>query len=179
VLIRRIARPLLATTFLTGGLDQLRHPGAKAPKAEKLDIPSKPGMAKLHISSTEQAVRVNGAVQVVGGTLLVLNRFPRLAALTLAASLVPTTAAGHRFWEEDDKAAKSVQQAHFFKNLSLLGGLLIASVDTAGKESLVRKTKRVSRSSKRKAEKAAAKAASRAHKRQSKAADKLHDVLPV
>ena len=136
MLVRRIARPLLASTFIQGGIDALRHPEAKAPSAEKLDIVHKPGMAKLNITTTEQAVRVNGAVQVVGGTLLALNRFPRLAALALAGSIVPTTLAGHRFWEESDPARKSNQQIHFFKNVSLFGGLLLASVDTAGKPSL-------------------------------------------
>ena len=156
MLVRRIARPMLASTFLYGGLDQLRHPSPKVPRAEKLDIPSKPGMSALNITSTEQAVRVNGAVQVAAGALLVLNRFPRVASLALAASLIPTTAAGHRFWEESDDAAKTQQKNHFFKNVSMLGGLLIAAVDTGGKESLVRRTKRVTRTSKRRAEKEAA-----------------------
>jgi putative oxidoreductase len=162
VLVRRIARPLLASTFIQGGIDALRHPDAKAPKAEKLDVVHKPGMDKLHITSTEQAVRVNGAVQVVGGTLLSLNKFPRLAALALAGSIVPTTLAGHRFWEESDPSSKTNQQIHFFKNASMLGGLLIASVDTEGRESLRRKTKRVSKRAKRKATKQAAKAAAKA-----------------
>jgi uncharacterized membrane protein YphA (DoxX/SURF4 family) len=99
-------------------------------------------MDKLNITSTEQAVKVNAAVQVVAGTLLTLNKFPRLAALALAGSIVPTTLAGHRFWEEDDPTRKVGQQIHFFKNASMLGGLLIASVDTEGKESLPRKTRR-------------------------------------
>ena len=163
MLVRRIARPLLASTFIYGGIDALRHPEAKAPGAEKLDIASKPGMDKLNITSTVQAVRVNAAVQVVGGTLLSLNRVPRLAALALAGSIVPTTLAGHRFWEESDPARKANHQAHFFKNASMLGGLLIASVDTEGRESLRRKTKRISRRSQRKAKQAAAKQAARLH----------------
>ncbi len=202
MLVRRIARPLLASTFIYGGIDALRHPETKAPKAEKLDIPSKPGMDMLNITSTEQAVRVNAAVQVAGGVLLSLNRMPRLASLALAASLVPTTAAGHRFWEETDPSQKAAHLTHFFKNLSMLGGLLIATVDTEGRESLAKKTKRVSGRSKRKAAKAAAKSQARSHamanakaarksvlKARSKASKKaaqaqhltsgkLHDLLP-
>lgn len=156
MLVRRIARPMLASIFIFGGLDALRNPGSKAPKADALDIPSKPGMDKLNITTTEQAVQVNAAVQVAGGTLLVLNRFPRLASFLLAASLVPTTAAGHRFWEEEDPAQRGAQTVHFLKNVSILGGLLIAAVDTEGNESLAKKTKRVSRRAKRKAAKRAA-----------------------
>jgi putative oxidoreductase len=179
VLVRRIARPLLASTFIFGGLDALRNPASKAPAAGKLDIPSKPGMDLLHISSTEQAVKVNAAAQVAGGALLALGRFPRLASLTLAGSIVPTTLAGHRFWEEDDSAKKKGQLLHFFKNASMLGGLLLASVDTAGKESIAHKTKRVTRRSKRKATKSAAKAAAKAGKKQAAATHKVREALPV
>ena len=195
MLVRRIARPLLASTFISGGIDALRHPEAKAPKAEKLDIPSKPGMSKLNITTTEQAVRVNAAVQVAAGTMLSLNKMPRLAALALAGSIVPTTLAGHRFWEEQDPAKRAGSQIHFFKNASMLGGLLIASVDTEGRESLRRKTTRVSKRSQRKASKVAAKASAKAvSKDRTKAAkkaakstrkaakaqaDRLHELLPV
>ena len=84
----------------------------------------------------EQAVRLNGAVQVVAGSLLAIGRFPRLSAAALAASLIPTTYAGHRFWESDDKQERSQQKIHFLKNLSMLGGLLIAAGDTAGNPSV-------------------------------------------
>ncbi len=81
----------------------------------------------------KQLVLINGAAQVVGGLALATGRFPRLSALVLAASLAPTTYAGHRFWEEKDKTQRANQQIHFFKNVSMFGGLLIAAVDTEGK----------------------------------------------
>jgi hypothetical protein len=81
-------------------------------------------------------VQLNGLVQVVGGLLLAFGKLPRLAALLLAGSLVPTTLAAHRFWEETDADQKQAQQIHFFKNVSLLGGLLIATMDREGKPSL-------------------------------------------
>jgi uncharacterized membrane protein YphA (DoxX/SURF4 family) len=194
VLVRRIARPMLASMFIYGGQDALRHPETKAPRIENLDIASKPGMNKLRISSTEDAVRVNAAVQVGAGSLLALNKMPRLAALALASSLAATTAGAHRFWEEEDALQKQGQAIHFFKNLSMFGGLLIAAVDTEGKESLARKTKRVSRRSARKAERSAARAAAKTTAKTSKtsrkaskkagkasgtASRKVQDLLPV
>ncbi len=50
--------------------------------------------------------------------------------------LVPTTAAGHRFWEENDPDRRGHQRAHFLKNAAILGGLLVATGDTAGMPSL-------------------------------------------
>ena len=45
----------------------------------------------------------------------------------LAATLVPATAADHRTWEIDDKDQRTQQQLHFFKNVSLFGGLVVAA----------------------------------------------------
>ena len=84
----------------------------------------------------EQAVRINGAVQLVAGSMLALGRFPRVSALAVAASLLPTTYAGHRFWETDDKQERTQQRIHFLKNVSMFGGLLIAAGDTAGNPSI-------------------------------------------
>jgi uncharacterized membrane protein YphA (DoxX/SURF4 family) len=46
-------------------------------------------------------VRVNAATQLVGGTLLALDRWPRLAAAALSLTLVPASLGGDRFWEHD------------------------------------------------------------------------------
>ena len=69
----------------------------------------------------------------------------------LAASLVPTTAAGHRFWEESDPTARAQQRIHFFKNVSMLGGLLISSGDTEGQPGVVWRTRRAAKDARREA----------------------------
>ena len=60
----------------------------------------------------------------------------------LAASLVPTTLAGHPFWDETDPQAKAQQRLQFAKNTSILGGLLLAGVDTEGKPGLAWRARR-------------------------------------
>jgi hypothetical protein len=87
-------------------------------------------------------VQINGAVQVVGGALLAFGRFRRLACLALMGSLIPTTYAGHRFWEETDDSARTQQRIQFAKNLGLLGGLILALVDTEGSPSFSWRAKR-------------------------------------
>lgn len=188
---RSVARPLLASMFVTGGFDSLMRPTPKVPAAEPVvdlivdaavpatrvvaervepavetvadgigeavtdtAIEDQPVVAAAtgaaqHLEEqvhqvgqgaplpfeTETWIRVNGAVQVAGGLLLATGRLPRLAAGVLALTLVPTTLAGHRFWEaEGDQRA--AQRVHFTKNLGLLGGLLLAAVDTGGRPSL-------------------------------------------
>lgn len=87
-------------------------------------------------TDAETLVRVNGAVQLGAASLLALGRLPRTSALALAATLVPTTLTEHRYWEAEDPAQRERDQNHFLKNLSLLGGLIIAALDTQGQPGL-------------------------------------------
>lgn len=146
-IIRSIARPLLAGVFVYGGIDALRHPEAKAPAAdtvvsglvEKID----------QLASTEQVVKIDAGVKIVAGSMLALGKFPRVAALALAGSLVPTTVAGHPFWAEKDPAKKAQQRLHFLKNASMLGGVMLAAVDTEGKPSVAWRLRRAPKAVKR------------------------------
>ncbi len=96
-------------------------------------------------------VRINGGAQVLAGLALATGRVPRLSALVLAGSLVPTTYAGHPFWEEKDKATRSAQRIQFFKNVSMMGGLLLAGVDTEGKPGVAWRARRAARDVRREA----------------------------
>ncbi|GGG11376.1 hypothetical protein GCM10007304_26780 [Rhodococcoides trifolii] len=140
MIVRRVARPMLASIFIAGGIDALRNPTGRAKAAAPLIEKTQDALPN---EVTEQVptdpvtlVKINAAVQVGGGILLATGKAPRIASAALAGSLIPTTIAGHPFWEETDPAAKAAQRTQFFKNLSLLGGLLIAAVDTEGKPSL-------------------------------------------
>jgi len=133
--LRAIARPMLASIFAIQGLDTLRNPERVVPTAEPVVKPLSEKVPVLP-DSVEQAVRLNGAVQLAGGTLLAIGWVPRLAALAIAGTLVPTTLAGHRFWEADEPQTRKQQKIQFLKNLSMLGGLLIAAADTGGRPSL-------------------------------------------
>jgi hypothetical protein len=96
-------------------------------------------------------VRLNGAVQLAAGSLLAIGRFPRLSALAIAATLVPTTLAGHRFWEDDEEKDQAQQRIHFLKNLSMFGGLLIAAADTEGSPSIAWRTRHAAKTARREA----------------------------
>ncbi|HEY4421815.1 MAG TPA: DoxX family protein, partial [Pseudonocardia sp.] len=134
---------MLASLFIYSGIQVLRAPEGPAQAAK----PVLDAVAPLVDKAVEMApiqerpddvllVQIDGAVKVVAGTMLALGKFPRLSAAALAATLIPTTAAGHRFWEETDEEKKQDQIFHFLKNVGLLGGLLIAAADTHGKPSL-------------------------------------------
>jgi putative oxidoreductase len=148
--VRLIARPMLASMFVVGGFDSLKNPAGKVPKAEKVteQVPTiaeriAPGLPVP--TDPETLVRINGAVQVLAGLALATGRAPRTSALVLVASLLPTTYAGHAFWEENDAATRSAQRIQFLKNISMMGGLLLAGVDTEGKPGVAWRARRAAR----------------------------------
>jgi putative oxidoreductase len=126
--LRTVARPMLASMFVYGGANSLRNASAMAPKAQPVaDLLHK--VAPDVKVSDANLVRLNGAIHVAAGTALATGHVPRLSALVLAGSLVPTTAVGHPFWNQGDPAARKNQTIHFLKNVSMIGGLLMATLD--------------------------------------------------
>lgn len=133
---RLIARPMLASIFVVGAATALKNAPMSASRAEPVTDRVVPLVKKTGLpvpEDPETLVKINAGVQIAAALALATGRAPRLSAAVLAASLLPTTAAGHRFWELDDPAQRSQQKLHFFKNVSLVGGLLIAAGDTDGK----------------------------------------------
>jgi len=146
--VRAVARPLLASIFAIQGYDTMNHPERVAPRAEPVVRPLA-DLVPAVPDRTEDAVRLNGAVQFTADSLLALGLWPRLSALAIAATLVPTTIAGHRFWEAEDKQERAQQRIRFLKNLAILGGLLIAAADTSGRPSLAWRSRHAVRSARR------------------------------
>ena len=112
-LLRRLSRLLLSGIFVVAGAEAFQNPGQRVARAADLGVPY-----------PELATKANAATMVLAGSALALGVRARLAAATLAASLVPTTVAGHPYWKEDDPKARAMQRTQFLKNVGLLGGLL-------------------------------------------------------
>lgn len=67
-----------------------------------------------------------------GGLMIVVGWKTRWAAWALALYVVIATAVAHRFWTYDAAQAFN-QTSHFFKNLSILGGLYyLAAIGPGG-----------------------------------------------
>lgn len=139
---------MLASVFILQGYETLRHPEAVAQMAEPV-VRALSERISFVPAGAEQSVRLNGAVHLVAGSLLALGHWPRLSALALAATLVPTTWAAHRFWATDNEQERAQAKIHFLKNVSLTGGLLIAAADTAGEPSLAWKGRNAVRCARR------------------------------
>jgi putative oxidoreductase len=125
--LRPAARVLTGSTYILLGFDALREPGARVDQASPV-LASIRKVAPLP-EDDELVVRANAAVQVGAGTLLALGIAPRLSALALAGSLIPTTLAGHSYWQHEDPATRKIQRIQFHKNMAMIGGLLFAVLD--------------------------------------------------
>lgn len=113
-----ISHILLSGIFIAGGADAFLKPGYRVNKVASAGLPL-----------PDLAVKVNGAAMVIAGIALALGFTPKVAAAILTGCLVPATLVGHTFWKESDAAVRKNQQAHFLKNLGLLGGLLIVLLE--------------------------------------------------
>jgi uncharacterized membrane protein YphA (DoxX/SURF4 family) len=131
---RRLARPLLATSFIVEGVETLRNPGPRVKVSE--DVARRIAARLPWPKDPEVLIKVNAGVQVGAGAMLALGRLRRLSALLLIGSTIPSTYAEHRFWELDDPDERARQRTLFLKNLGLLGGLILELVDTQGAPSL-------------------------------------------
>src|SRR5687768_1818111 len=102
-LLRAAARTMLASYFISSGVKALRDPDslvpAAEPVAEKL-VPLVKQYAPDQVSSviptdTATLVRVDGALQIVGGLALATGKGRRVGSWLLATSLIPNTIAKH------------------------------------------------------------------------------------
>ena len=155
---RLIARPMLASIFVVGAATALKNAAGSAAKADAVTSRVVPMLQRAGLpvpDDPETLVKINAGIQIGAGLALATGRAPRLSAAVLAASLVPTTAAGHRFWEIDDPAQRTQQKLHFFKNVSLIGGLIIASGDTEGRPGVAWRARRAAKDARREAKRLA------------------------
>ena len=129
---------MLAASFVWGGVNALRNTTALAEASKPVndeirDLAGKVAPQVPLPADDKTMVRINAGVHIVAGLALATGRAPRLSSAALAATVLPTTVAGHPFWEQDDKKSRNQQLTHFLKNLSMFGGLVLAAVDTEGK----------------------------------------------
>jgi uncharacterized membrane protein YphA (DoxX/SURF4 family) len=100
---------MLASAFFVGAASALKNAPNLGPKASRVTekvVPIAQRAAPGVPIPTDPVtiVRINAGVQIAAAAALATGRAPRLSSTVLAASLLPTTIAGHAFWREQDPA---------------------------------------------------------------------------
>ncbi|HVJ25021.1 MAG TPA: DoxX family protein [Burkholderiales bacterium] len=119
-----VSRLLIASLFLVAGVRKLMGVAGAAGYFTKLGFPA-----------ADVLVWVAIAIELGGGTLLVLGWQTRRVAWLLIAFVAIATFMAHRFWQFD-AAQYANQLNHFLKNAAIVGGLLYVVVFGAGSVSL-------------------------------------------
>ncbi|WP_029107737.1 DoxX family protein [Mycobacterium sp. URHD0025] len=130
---------MLSATFIARGVETLRDPSASTETTRRTlgALSALPGPVGAGVPNNADTVaRVNAAVQVAGGLLFALGRAPRLTAAALAVTMIPRSIGSQAFLKDSDPQHAAAQRREFLTDVSLLGGLIIAAADTAGKPSL-------------------------------------------
>ena len=147
MLLRRIARPLFASWFVSEGYDAARRPEVHAERARAglervvrlvprgalggaLDRYRHPTTAQL-----VTLVRAHGAATAAAGVLLAAGKAPRTAALALAALTAPLILANLplRGRPGPDKEARRDRQDRLVRAVAFTGGALLAGADYEGR----------------------------------------------
>ena len=120
-------RVLMALLFVYFGYLKLGNFGGSVGYFTKWGFPAPQMMAALAV-----------IFELGFGVLLLVGWKTRWMAWALAVYCIVATAVAHRFWT--DEAAQAFNQtSHFFKNVSIIGGLLYIAAFGPGRYSLDRR----------------------------------------
>ena len=123
-------RLLLALLFLPAGLTKIAGFAGTVGYIASKGLPLPAAGAVIAIG-----------VEVLGGLALLVGFGTRVAALVLAVFTVAATVIFHAWWAVPAEA-QMVQQLMFFKNIAVVGGLLVLAAHGAGGWSLDAKRQR-------------------------------------
>lgn len=137
-IVRFVARPLLASSYIASGVDRLRNSEDTAAQLRPAlqQIGSAVPSAKSITSNEKLVAKVVGGAQVGAGVLLGIGKLTRLAALVLVGSSALNAIVEFRSADTSTKEGRTDRRNQLLKNVSLIGAVLLAAVDTDGRPSL-------------------------------------------
>lgn len=134
MLLRHVARPMLASWFIYDGVQAALKPAehVRAARRGTSLVGRQVGIATpLSERQVSVLVRAHGAATAVAGLCLAFGKAPRTAALTLAALSVPLAVVNQPFTPGD--APRDERTRKFVANLGAIGAALIAGADYEGR----------------------------------------------
>jgi len=113
-IIAIIGKVLFGALFLDAGRSHFQYKDVNVVYARSKGMP----LAEL-------GVVVSGLVLIVAPILFILGIWEMAALISLAVFLFLTCILFHNYWQINDPNAKQMDRISFFKNLSLLGMVLV------------------------------------------------------
>jgi putative oxidoreductase len=109
-----LGRILYGGFFLYNAYHHFTGVSAMAPYAGSKGVPA-----------PKAAILGSGVLLALGGLSSLLGVKPRLGILCVVLFLLPVTFTMHNYWADRDPQARQMNQAHFNKNIGLLGAALM------------------------------------------------------
>ncbi|MDM8083837.1 DoxX family protein [Cellulomonas cellasea] len=147
MLLRKVARPMFATWFVSEGLDAVRHPSAhtavaagalasaigRVPRGAlggSLDALREPSHRQI-----TTLVQAHGVATAVAGVALAAGKAPRTAALVLAGLTAPLVVANLPDKKREPVSAdeRRERRRRLIRSLAFTGGALLVGIDHEGR----------------------------------------------
>ena len=119
-----IGRLTLAALFLPAGLSKITGFGGTVGYIESVGLP---------LAALGAIIAI--VVEIAGGLALIAGLFTRISAIVLAVFTLLASVFFHAYWSVPADQA-FMQQLLFYKNLAVVGGLLVLAAHGAGQWSL-------------------------------------------
>ncbi|MDO5031800.1 DoxX family protein [Corynebacterium sp.] len=156
-MIRKFARPMLASIFVWDGVDMLRNTSDHVAETESVLKRLRKVTPKQYAgyipNDPELVTRALGGVKTGAAATFATGKAPRTSAALLAISHIPSLL-GNAFWEEGTSEEKAERRQGFLTDTALLGALTILTQDTEGKPSLRWRTAKASQRANKKIQQA-------------------------
>jgi putative oxidoreductase len=123
-----VARVLLMALFIIFGLDKFLNFAGTAQYMESVGLP-------LPVYAAASAL----FMELFVGAAILVGFYTRPLALALALYTLITALLGHRYWLFTDPGVRLDTMIHFYKNMSIAGGLLLLCITGPGRYSVDRK----------------------------------------
>ncbi|MFI7483269.1 DoxX family membrane protein [Kocuria sp. M1R5S2] len=138
-IVRRIARPLLATGYVANGVESFRNSSGAAEHLAPAASAAAKAFPQAAPALKNPAMVAQGlaAAQVGAAVLFGLGRLPRLSAGVLVTTTALNAYADYRAARAETAEQKAARRSTAIKNASLVGAVLLAAVDTDGNPSLL------------------------------------------
>jgi putative oxidoreductase len=120
-----VARVMIGLIFVLGGWPKLLHFQTAVSNMTQRGIP-------------DFLAYLAPPVEFFGGLALILGFLTPYTALLILLFTIIATATSHRFWEFTDPAQYRAQNTNFWKNICMMGGMLLLWVTAGGRYSLDR-----------------------------------------
>ena len=117
--LQAISRVLISAVFIVFGYIQFTHIGNYIANPVVIKV-----AGWTHILTPTIIAYMVAAIDLIGGILILVGYQTRWASVVLIVFVALTAFLVHHFWDMEGPA-RAANQGHFYKNLALIGALLL------------------------------------------------------